>query len=109
MTPPGHSLTPKYFELASFLYLRLLLVKSNGNTGPVASAIGSLGARNLRSERANVECFSNNLGSRGPWLAPNGTYLIAPPSLREGREESSGEGQSECNSATALTGGRVCC
>jgi len=31
--------------------------------------------------------------------APNGTFFIAPPSLREGREESSGEGKSNRNSS----------
>jgi len=38
----------------------------------------------------------------GPRLAPNGTYFITPPSLWEGREESSGEGQSDRNSVSGL-------
>jgi len=33
---------------------------------------------------------------------PNGTYFITPPSLREGREESSGEGRSNRYSVSGL-------
>ena len=72
---------------------------SDGTAPPaVCTADASVVMCPLLELQVRLRCFE----LYGPRLAPNGTYFITPPSLWEGREESSGEGQSDRNSVSGL-------